>query len=156
MRYGKWNMILATNMLVLVSIGICMINDQVSIMIGRFLYGMACGAFTVYIPKFVAEYSPAEYRGPFGAVNQFMCTLGIVVCSLMALPVPSKQTALNEVDPDSFIVTQYWRVVWGLPALFVLLQVTLMLTVFRFDTPVSYKQRADYDNLSQLLAKMYV
>lgn len=51
---------------------------------------------------------------------------------------------------------QYWRVVWGIPAFVVLLQVVLMTTIFKFDTPPALKQRADYDNLTAVLSKIYV
>lgn len=112
-------MILATNGLVLLSTAVCMINNSAVILVGRFLYGMAAGAFTVYVPKYTSELAPSEYRGPFGAVNQFMCTLGILVCSLLGLAIPSKDGELETVSDDSFLVQQYWRIVWGLPALFV-------------------------------------
>lgn len=117
---------------------------------------MAAGAFSVFIPKYTAELAPSEYRGPFGAVNQFMCTVGILCCSLMGLAIPSKPGAIDELALDSFIVQQYWRIVWGLPAFFVLLQVTLMMIVFKYETPVTYKQRADYDKLAELFSKIYV
>lgn len=91
-------MILATNGLVLLSTAICMINNSAIILFGRFVYGMASGAFTVFIPKYTSEIAPSEYRGPFGAVNQFMCTLGILVCSLMGLAIPSKPGAVADLN----------------------------------------------------------
>jgi len=155
-RYGKWNMILATNVLVLLAVAICMVNNSIVILFGRFVYGMAAGAFTVFVPKYTSELAPSEYRGPFGAVNQFMCTLGILACSLLGLAIPSKAGEVAALDENSFIVQQYWRVVWGLPAVFLLIQITLMLTVFKYETPVTYKQRADYDKMSELFSKIYI
>lgn len=42
-----------------------------------------------------------------------------------------------------------------MPAFISLLQIFLLLTVFRYESPVTYKQRADYDNLTQVLTKIY-
>lgn len=149
-------MILATNVLVLIATGICMVNNSVVILVGRFIYGMAAGAFTVFVPKYTSEIAPSEYRGPYGAVNQFMCTLGILTCSLLGIAIPSPATELTDLNNSDFLVSEYWRVIWGLPAVFVVFQVTLMLLVFKYETPVTYKQRADYDKLSELFAKIYI
>lgn len=97
-------MIIATNGLVLLSTAVCMINNSAIILFGRFVYGMAAGAFSVFVPKYTAELAPSEYRGPFGAVNQFMCTVGILACSLMGLAIPSKPGTIDELALDSFIV----------------------------------------------------
>lgn len=81
-------MILATNLLVLAAVGITMINNSVIILFGRFIYGMASGSFTVFVPKFISEIAPPEYRGPFGAVSQFMCTAGIFFVALLGIHIP--------------------------------------------------------------------
>ena len=98
---------------------------------------MCAGTFTVLCPKFISEVAPTEYKGPFGAMSQFMCVFGILAVTLMGLPVPNcitegelKGSFYNPtltgcstsadqycVDLNSFIVTQYWRVVWGIPAI---------------------------------------
>jgi hypothetical protein len=46
-----------------------MIDDIMVIAFGRFLFGMAAGAFTVFVPKFINEISPKEFKGPFGAIS---------------------------------------------------------------------------------------
>ena len=62
-------MILSTNLLVLFSVVVCMVDDIVVIAFGRFLYGMAAGAFTVFVPKFINEVAPPEFKGPIGAIS---------------------------------------------------------------------------------------
>jgi len=99
-----------------------------------------------------------------------MCVGGILAVTLMGLHIPNSVSASESpcgyifCDPNNNssmlsvnapIVTTYWRIVWGIPILIGLLQVTLMLTVFRYDTPVTLKQRGDYDNLTALLKKIY-
>lgn len=68
-RYGKWNMIIANNILLLIAVGICLINNPWIILPGRFLYGMCAGTFTVLCPKFISEVAPTEYKGVFGAMS---------------------------------------------------------------------------------------
>ena len=57
-------------------------------LIGRFLWGMAAGVYTVLVPKFINETVPSNLKGPFGAMSQFMVTFGIVVPALLALNLP--------------------------------------------------------------------
>jgi len=74
-------------------------------------------------------------KGSMGAANQLMCTIGIFLPALLGLPIPNDP----ENYADDFIVKEYWRVVWGMPIIFVILQVILLLTIFRYDTPVALK-----------------
>jgi MFS family permease len=69
MGFGKWRMILATNIVVIVGAGVCMVNNFYVICIGRFILGMSAGAFTVFVPKFVNELSPVEMKGFYGSIN---------------------------------------------------------------------------------------
>jgi MFS family permease len=148
-------MIIATNGLIVAACGLCMINNSVVILVGRLLYGMASGAYSVFCPKFVAEMTPFEFRGPFGTLSQFMCTFGIVVIACLGIPIPDKPVE-EGYDQDSFMVKQYWRICWGLPVVFSAIQVLLMIFVFKYDTPVTLKERADYDGLTELFEKMYI
>lgn len=96
-------MILTTNLLVLIATAICMRNNILAISFGRFLYGMAAGSYSVFVPKFINEVAPLEYKGPFGGISQFMLTLGIFMAALICIPIPS-DPQLEKTDPASFIV----------------------------------------------------
>jgi len=82
-----------------------------------------------------------------------MCTFGIFLVVALGCPLPDDVTTL---ELDSFLVQNYWRVVWGLPLVFMVIQVGVMVILFKYDTPEALKQRADYDNLTALLSRMYV
>jgi len=56
-------------------------------------------------------------KGSMGAMSQLMCTAGIFLPALLGLPIPNDP----ENYADEFIVTSYWRVVWGMPLIFVVL-----------------------------------
>lgn len=51
-KYGKWRMLMLTNLGVMISSGICLIDNIYVILIGRTLFGASAGAFTVFCPKF--------------------------------------------------------------------------------------------------------
>ena len=51
----------------------------------RFVYGLAIGAYAVFVPKFISETTPTELKGPYGGISQIMCCLGNLVPSLLAL-----------------------------------------------------------------------
>jgi len=54
------------------------------------------------------------------------------------------------------MVANYWRVCWGIPIIISGIQIALMLTVFKYDTPTMLKGKADYDGLSALYTKIFV
>lgn len=118
--YGKWRMILLSNLLIVIGISICLIDNVYAIAFGRFIWGMAAGAFTVFCPKYVSEATPVELKGPLGAFLQLMCTFGIVIPAAMGLQIPEDLKTNPEYE-DQFIVTNYWRVVWAVPFAFVLI-----------------------------------
>jgi len=77
--------------LVIVSGILTEIRNQYSIGVGRFLFGIAAGSITVYVPKYVEEVSPTKHKGTLGTYFQLFLTFGIFVGPLVALPIPLKQ-----------------------------------------------------------------
>ena len=69
MNYGKRNVLLMTNLVLIVGSGLSQIILVCVQVIGRFIWGMACGVFTVLVPKFMLETAPNELKGPLGAVS---------------------------------------------------------------------------------------
>lgn len=87
-RFGKWNMIMVSNCIVIVASLVCLIDNIYFILLGRFLFGVAAGSFTVFVPKYINETAPTEYKGPLGAMSQFMTTLGILVPAAFCIAIP--------------------------------------------------------------------
>ena len=69
LKYGKLNIMLAMNALIVASIGICMTGNIPAICVGRFFWGITFGVFTVVCAKYNNEICPIEYKGPFGALS---------------------------------------------------------------------------------------
>jgi MFS family permease len=68
-KYGKWKLLLATNLFVIAGCGITLIANPIAIIIGRFFYGFASGSFSCLVPAYVAELTPKELRGPYGTIH---------------------------------------------------------------------------------------
>lgn len=107
------------------------------------MQGIAAGAFTVFCPKYINDITPIELTGPLGGINQFMCTFGIMVVGVLSLPIPAG--IATDIDDrsyeDQFLVSQYWRLITLLPALFSFLQIVLLMTCFRQDSPKEYAEK---------------
>ena len=66
MKFGKLRVILIMNLILILSIIVCMMNNILIICVGRFFWGFTFGSFSVLCGKYVFEACPMEYLGPFG------------------------------------------------------------------------------------------
>ena len=83
-RYGRlFAMRLTTVFFVLGPLAQALASDISVMCVGRFLSGIGAGASTVICPLYIAEISPLEKRGLFGAFTQVMINLGILTSQLL-------------------------------------------------------------------------
>ena len=90
---GRWNCIMISNCVLIIGVLVTLIDDFVVLCIGRTLYGIAVGTFSVFCPKFIAETAPIEIKGPAGALSQISVTFGILVAFSVGL-------GIGDVDED--------------------------------------------------------
>lgn len=124
---------------------------------GRFIIGLSVGAFSVFVPSFINEITPVELKGPCGTATQLLINLGILLASLMGLPLPEIINGNSTYDPnnDSFIMQQYWRVIITLPIPLAILQSVLLATVFNYETPRYLLQNNRLAELTAVMGKLY-
>ncbi|RIA97289.1 sugar transporter [Glomus cerebriforme] len=60
-------------------------NSYSILVIGRVIAGIGCGVVSVIVPMYLAEISPAEYRGVFGVMNQLGIVIGILFSQIQGL-----------------------------------------------------------------------
>jgi len=108
-------------------------NFLALVMVGRFLYGMSTGAFSVFVPSYINELTPVELRGLLGSATQILMNSGILLSNLVGLPFPDNNE--NPYKPGTFVNDNYWRVVIALPIPLALIQSILLMTVFNYETP---------------------
>lgn len=122
--------------------------------ITRLIWGIGAGAMTVFVPKFIHEFSPMEMSGFVGGFSQFMVTFGILVPSLLALAVPAD---LNPtLDSYDFYVNTYWRISWLVAVVLAFIQLILIQFVFKWDTPEFLKETGKTQELNEVMNKIYI
>lgn len=84
-KHGRWNGIILCNFFSVMGTVISLFPEFWSYLIGRFLFGISVGGFTVFCPIFINETSPDETRGHFGAITQVAINFGILWPTTMAL-----------------------------------------------------------------------
>lgn len=79
-RFGRRNILFILAVFYLVSaLGSALAWDWISFLFFRFLGGLGVGGASVASPMYIAEISPARYRGRLVAVTQFNIVLGILL-----------------------------------------------------------------------------
>lgn len=68
-KFGKKNCIFYCNFMVFLGAGLTLIENIPAIIIGRFIFGLASGTFSVLVPGFINELCPTELKGPVGTVT---------------------------------------------------------------------------------------
>jgi len=46
-----------------------LVDNYTVFVVGRAFYGIACGGFSVFCPKYISEVSPSEVKGPAGCLS---------------------------------------------------------------------------------------
>jgi sugar porter (SP) family MFS transporter len=79
-RFGRRDSLRFCGVLFLVSaVGCAVAWDWISLMVSRFLGGLAIGGASVLVPMYIAEISPARLRGRLVGVFQINIVVGILV-----------------------------------------------------------------------------
>jgi len=66
---GRWNCLILTNVILAIGVCLTLVDVFTVFSIGRFIYGVSVGAFSVFCPKYIAETAPIEIKGPAGALT---------------------------------------------------------------------------------------
>lgn len=78
-KYGRKNILFIIALLYFISaLGSAFAWDWYSFLLFRFIGGLAVGAASVVSPLYIAEISPAKYRGRLVAITQFNIVLGML------------------------------------------------------------------------------
>lgn len=149
-KYGKLRLMLAMNALMVAAILICMVNEIWVICVGRFIWGIVFGCFSVVCAKYNNEICPIEYKGPFGALTQIFLTFGITIPAFMALAIPAPPE-----DPDDWWINFYWRIIWLVPIGIAVVHTALILFCFNHETPVYLYEHGEMEKLNKVMLKFY-
>jgi MFS family permease len=131
------NSIVLTAILSLVGGVMVLIPNFFMLLIGRVIQGLCVGLYSAIVPLFINEFAPLEISGRLGALNQLLIVSGIVVTNVLALFVPEIDLPDNI---DDAVIANYpiwssWWIIFGMPLVIAGLQIILLLTLFRRETP---------------------
>jgi len=122
-RYGRKAVMLSVAIAYVVSsLGTALAHDWPVLIAFRFLGGVAIGAASVVTPIYIAEVSPARFRGRLVAMNQLNIVLGILIAFL------SNYVIAQILPPETG-----WRWMFGIVA--VPSAVFLVVTFFLPESP---------------------
>lgn len=99
-----------------------------SLIIGRFIVGLALGLYSSVCPLIINELSPPELAGIFGTMNQLFIVLGVVITNLFTLIVSDDK---DEGAP----ISAGWRFIFAGVIVIVIVQASLLILVFNNETP---------------------
>lgn len=144
---GRRRAILMISVLIYIGAGITLILTVPTIIIGRFICGIAAGILTMCNAKSIVETVPVKYNGVFGALtNILICYGGLIALSLgLALP-----------DEEHYKDDEMWRLTYGFPMVLSTIQILLLLLVFKWE-PIDFMiNRGEDEKALQFIAKVYV
>ena len=120
------------------------------LIVGRLLVGYGVGIYSSLVPLMLNEISPLQIRGKITTLVQVQVSTGLLVATLfgLGLPSPSEQQYKS---PES----QFWKLNLTFPLILQVIQIMLMLTVFRMDTPAFYFQTGKYEQAQKAIHFIY-
>ena len=68
-RFGKKLCIHVANVLLIIGCSLTLIKNLPVIAVGRFLFGLSAGTFSVFVPSYINEVTPTELKGQFGSAT---------------------------------------------------------------------------------------
>lgn len=121
-----------------------MVPNMIVLSIGRFIYGFAAGIYAVGGPKIMFETIPQHLidKG-FGSTTNISVNIFTMVSMLLGIGMP---TVLADVK-----TTGYWRVVYGVPIIFILLDLLMFMTVHPYDSLEFHIKRGEKESAMKII-----
>ena len=141
--------ILVFNILSILGTCTSLIEKLASIVIGKFIFGFSVGVLNVAGPKMLDETVPVDLLGAFGiATNVYIC-FGIGLATLIGVGLP------KDGDIEGYIQDDFWRVVYGFPLLFCLLQNIAFLFFLQEDSILFSIKNGNDNDAIKLIKRVY-
>jgi MFS family permease len=112
--------------------------DFVTILIGRFLFGVSAGVFLNMCPVIIEHTVPGKYMDKgYGSSTNIAINLGVAINMSLGLLVPLKAEELE--------ITNMWKIIYGLPIVFLLIGFLINLLVLTNDTVKHHVEKGEID-----------
>jgi len=126
----------------------CFLNFY-SILFGKLAFGFASAVVVIAAPKMIDETCPIYKLKLFGLATNFYLSLGVTIAMVMGLWLPKPD------DIDGMKTNQLWRYIFGMPAVWAILQIICLLTILKYDSIMFLIQQGNNDDALKMISKVY-
>ena len=147
-KFGRLKCLIVSNLVCILGCALQIFYKNYTVFnIGRLFYGFAVGGFSVFSNQYVSEIAPKEISGPAGSLMQVSVVVGGLI--------PTSFGLINIDENDTDLQKQILTIMILIPAAVSVLQLLLLLTIYRVDTPVYYLQKGNISEVRRALSYVY-
>ena len=112
-KFGRWTSLIIANVVLIIGVLISFIDKYELLCLGRLIYGLGSGSFSVLVPLFINETAPIEIKGPLGALTEIGISIGVLIVFSVGVGIGDP----DEDEVDSFEIQYYWYILFAIPLL---------------------------------------
>lgn len=128
-KIGRRKSIMLTSLICIIGVIPTIFLSLASILVGKFIFGLAAGGLIVASSLYLNETVPNEHSSTFGFTTNFGVICGIMVCLLMGVGLPDPVKS-----PVQAYDTSYWIIINLMPAFIGAINLLLWLFIFKLDS----------------------
>lgn len=134
-QYGRLRLLFIASLIGIVGTAATLVLQLEAILAGRLLYGLATGFIAVAMPRYIDEVLPSSLHGLFGGLYCFSFAIATIIAYLLALGLPVDKLDDDTENTAALKADKFWRVIFGLPILFFVLQDIMTFTFCKYESP---------------------
>ena len=118
------------------------------ILVGRFLFGMSAGVFVSMCPVIIEHTVPGKYMDHgYGSSTNIAINLGVAVNMSLGILVP--------LEPEQLKTSYIWRIIYGLPIVFLLTAFLINYFYLTNDTVKHHVEKGELDRAYNEMKRIY-
>lgn len=133
--FGRHRVLTIAAYIGIIGVGITLILDIKIILTGRILYGISTGLIAVAMPRYMDEVLPPSLISLYGGLYCFSFAIATIIAYMLALGLPDDKHPDGTDNIDGLTDDKFWRIIFGLPILLYVVQLILMYTACRYESP---------------------
>ena len=147
--FGRRRSIIVFNIFSAMATTLTMFLNLPMICIGRYLFGMCCGVFSVAGPKMLDETIPVNLISSFGTATNSMMAAGIMIAIVLGLFLPEGDDLQGQLDDGN------WRVLYGFPYICQVITILIFTFVFKQESITYSIANNDDEQALALIKRVY-
>lgn len=133
---GRRLTIMLMNSLIFIGASLTLVETLPTILVGRFVKGLAASVFQMASLKSLFETVPQKYYGVFASLTNIFLNFSGVFVIVLGMGVPTNK--------EDYVEDQMWRLSYAAPIVLSILQLTMLLTLFKYE-PIDFSIQRDKD-----------